>query len=207
MSKTMTVAKTITVPGITPAASNSTLSANNDVESEVSVAAAKTGTLTTRTNTTDGTITLDAGHGLTTGTKDIFWSGGSRSQVTCTITVNACVITGGSGDDLPALNTAMTVSDLTSESVVFTGDNAVGALAYSNLGSAFQNTDLNGYVYFTLSDDTIVKTYKLTALIPALSWDGAAVSTNPFAGAAVAKVKYSNGNTTARTMGAVALYN
>ena len=205
MSKTMVVAETVTVPGIGAQARTFTLTSPNEVGSEPSVPAAKTGSLTVRTNTTDGTITLDAGHGLTTGTFDIFWSGGSRSQVTCTITVNACVITGGTGDDLPAAATAMTVSDLTSEAFVFTGDNAVGGLFYSNLGSGFNTTDLNGYIHFTLANDTVEVTYKLTALVPSNSWDGADVSTNPFAGLAIAKVKFSNGNTAARTMGAYVL--
>lgn len=207
MAKTMTVLETVTVPGITPQQRTVTLSSANQVASEVAVPAAKTGSLTTRTNATDGTITLDTGHGLSTGALDIFWAGGSRSQVAATITTNACAITGGSGDDLPAQGTAMTVSALTSEDNAFTGSNAVSALIYSNIGqSPNAVTDLNGYVYFTLANDTVEVTYKLTALLASLSWDGVAVATNPFAGFAIGKIKYSQGNTSARTMGAAVLH-
>jgi hypothetical protein len=76
----------------------------------VTLPAAKTGTLTTRTNTTEGTITLDSGHGFSTGTHDIYWSNGVRYGVSTTITVNACAITGGTGDDLPSTSTAMTIA-------------------------------------------------------------------------------------------------
>ncbi|WP_425618030.1 hypothetical protein NA78x_001723 [Anatilimnocola sp. NA78] len=52
---------------------------------------------------------LAASHGLTTGTYDVYWDGGSRFDVPVTITVNACALDGGSGDDFPATANATVV--------------------------------------------------------------------------------------------------
>lgn len=45
---------------------------------------------------------LASGHGLSTGTFDIYWDGGARYDVPCTITTNAVALDGGSGTDFPA---------------------------------------------------------------------------------------------------------
>lgn len=75
---------------------------------------AKVGQLTTRTNNTDGVITLTAGHGLVTGRMDIYWTvngvKGSRYGVTGTVVGDVCTITGGGGDNLPVVNSAVTVA-------------------------------------------------------------------------------------------------
>lgn len=89
--------------------------------------AAKVGQLTTRTNTTQGVITLTAGHGLATGTFNIHWveSGvyGYRQNVSCTIATNACTITGGTGDNLPTNLNAVNVVALTTKTVSLNADN------------------------------------------------------------------------------------
>ena len=58
---------------------------------------AKTGTLSTRTSTTVGTLTMAGGHGITTGVLiDLFWSGGSRARVTVgSVSGNSVPISGG----------------------------------------------------------------------------------------------------------------
>lgn len=206
MSKTMQVATTITVPGITPYARTVTLESANDVETEISVAAANAGTLTTRTDANTGTLTMgSAGHGITTGSRiSIFWDGGSRVNVVVgTVSGTSVPFDLGSGDDLPVATTVITAMNPQEESVVFTGDNAVSAFVYSSL----QGTDTyNGYAVFCLTDDTVVATFKVTPDLPSNSWDGADVATNPFAGAAVTKVQFTQGNTSAITMGSVVLY-
>jgi hypothetical protein len=45
---------------------------------------------------------LASGHGLATGTFDVYWDGGQRYGVTCTITTNAVALDGGTGTDFPA---------------------------------------------------------------------------------------------------------
>jgi hypothetical protein len=74
------------------------------------LAAAKTGTLTTRTDNDTGTLTMTAGHGITTGqTLDVYWAGGQRRGMTVgTVATNSVPIDGGAGDNLPANTTAIT---------------------------------------------------------------------------------------------------
>lgn len=101
--------------------------ARDTVESEsvvvldgVTLPAAKTGDLTTRTDDDEGVITLDVGHGFSNGTYDIYWEDGCRYGVTLTIATNAATISGGTGagDVLPADETAVTVALPVSEAFV-----------------------------------------------------------------------------------------
>src|SRR5690349_2384011 len=64
------------------------------------VAKALSSWVKTDANTAAGN--LAGGHGLTTGTYDIYWDGGARYDVDCTITTNAVALDGGSGTDFPA---------------------------------------------------------------------------------------------------------
>ena len=75
------------------------------------IPAAKTGTLTTRTDNDTGTLTMSASHGITTGAKiDIYWTGGRRYNVEVgTVSVNSVPFDNGSGDNLPTNNTSVTV--------------------------------------------------------------------------------------------------
>ena len=77
----------------------------------LSSADAKTGNISTRTSATVGTLTLAASHGITTGlTIDMSWAGGNRAGVAVgTVAVDSVPITGGTGDDLPTADTAVTV--------------------------------------------------------------------------------------------------
>ncbi len=206
MSKTMVINETVTMTGITAQARVVTLTADDVVASEVSVPAALPGTLTTRTDANTGVLTMTAGHGLTTGKIDVFWATGSRHGMDGTVTVNSIAIDGGAGDDLPDAATAITACAPTVQNVAFAGDDAVGALAYSDLGTPPNTGDFDGWVVFTLTDGTVVASFRVTALVPSNSWDGVGVSTNPFAGQAVTKVRFSHGNTSARTMGAGVIY-
>lgn len=178
---------------------------DNDSSSQpaAGVAAAKTGALTTRTDATSGTLTMDVGHGFTTGAViSLFWSGGSRHNVTLgTVSVNSCPFSGGAGDDLPAASTAITAMVPAVELVAFDGAAATAALAYWQP----QPTDGAAYVEFLKSDDTLITTFSLSVASPASSWDG--TGTNPFGTDAVGKVRFSHGQTSARVMGETCLYN
>lgn len=78
----------------------------------VTVPVGKTGTLSTRTNNSDGTLTLTANHGIETGDViDLYWSGGSRRNVTVgTVSVNSVPISSGAGTNLPVQATAIVAS-------------------------------------------------------------------------------------------------
>jgi hypothetical protein len=85
--------------------------------------AVKTGTLTTRTDATNGVITLTAGHGLVTGNiVNVYWTGGSRKGISATVATNALTITSGTGDNLPNNNTAVTVARVYSFDIDFSID-------------------------------------------------------------------------------------
>lgn len=70
------------------------------------------GTLSVRGDNTSGQVTLASGHGIVTGQLfDIAWSGGARSAVVAgTVSGNNIPIGGGTGDNLPVQDTALTSS-------------------------------------------------------------------------------------------------
>lgn len=85
--------------------------------------AGKAGELTTRTNNTDGVVTLSTGHGITTGTAvDLYWEGGSRRGATTTVATNAVTITGGAGGNLPAQATAVVMTPRIVIDLTFNGN-------------------------------------------------------------------------------------
>lgn len=90
--------------------SNKSIIGNSGPIANFSVAAAKSGSLTTRTSNTVGTLTMAAGHGFVTGnTIDLFWAGGKRLNVILgTVSTNSCPFTSGTGDNLPASSTTIT---------------------------------------------------------------------------------------------------
>lgn len=107
-SATLTVSTTIGGIGITGKVIRS---GETPLATEVTIPAAKTGTLTTRTDNDTGIITAQAGHGLITGDHvDIYWSGGSRFSMAATVSGNAVTLDAGDGDNLPIATTAVTLS-------------------------------------------------------------------------------------------------
>lgn len=92
-----------------------------------SIAAAKTGQLTTRTNNSDGTLTMSGGHGITDAdVLDLYWSGGRRYNVVVgTVATNSVPISGGSGDNLPTNLTNITAQVQNVLNVDFPGDDIV----------------------------------------------------------------------------------
>lgn len=90
--------------------STRTIVTDGRIIKDPSLPVAKSGTLTTRTNNTDGVITLSAGHGLVTGRMDVFWVGGGRYGVTGTVAGDTVTLTVGAGDNLPVVTTAIRVA-------------------------------------------------------------------------------------------------
>jgi hypothetical protein len=102
---------------------------------EVTLAAAKTGSLSTRTDDDTGTLTMAAGHGITTGARiDIYWTGGARRGVIAgTVAGNSVPFGAGApdiglGDVLPSQGTAVTVMVPQEESFTINGTNAGAVL-------------------------------------------------------------------------------
>lgn len=167
------------------------------------VAAAKAGTLTTRSSDTGGVITLDAGHGFTTGTFDLHWldpttgDPKSRRGVTCTIVTNACTVSSGTAgsDVLPVATTAITVAPIESDTIVVVGDNAKAI--------AIWGQNQTSYAFYTSAPALI--TEGVIAEGESFVWSSGSGVDNPLAGVTTATVKLSQASTTAgRVRGSVA---
>lgn len=105
-----------------------TVTADGAVTKEPPLPAAKAGTLSTRSGDTSGTLTLESGHGVASDTKlDVYWADGTRVNVTVgTVSGTSVPITSGSGDNLPAQGTAVTVMAPHEEEWVVTAANMTG---------------------------------------------------------------------------------
>lgn len=104
--------------------------------SEVTVPAAKAGTLTTRTNANTGTLTMGSGHGIQTGDiVDLYFGSGlvQRDVTVGTVSGTSVPIDGGTGDDLPTATSAVVVCKqvvVDAGSLVLTGGALVGVSMY-----------------------------------------------------------------------------
>jgi len=99
---------------------NQTVTGGGAVIKQEEYAAAKAGTLTTRTSDTAGTLTMASGHAITTGAKvDIYWSGGIAYNATVgTVAGDSVPFTLANGDALPAAATAVTAMVVNEETFV-----------------------------------------------------------------------------------------
>lgn len=171
------------------------------------VAAATTGTVTARTDNDTGSVTLATGHGITTGGKlDIYWSesGVRKRRINMTVgTVAGDVVPldGGTGDNFPALTTAVTAMRPQTEAVAVTGDNVVYFGAKSSRWGSVYFLDGSGNLLaqFQLNDSDSGGSY--------IWYTGSGV-TNPLAGLTTVTLAfshyYSGGSA---TMSGLACYN
>jgi hypothetical protein len=120
------------------------------------VAAQTNGELTTRTNNTEGVITLATGHGIVNGTVDIYWAAGRRFGVVVTRDGNLITLTdSGAGDNLPILNTTgITVVTQVAGNINFDGDDMkVVAIVYRNIS----DTTAKAHIDFQDADDASIE--------------------------------------------------
>ncbi len=165
----------------------------------VTLSAAKTGALTTRTDDNTGTLTMDTGHGLTTGVIDVYWdvggTKGCRRNMTATVTGDSIAIDGGSGDVLPADESDITAVHPSTETLTLNADNLkIIALKI--------NTD----AHCSMSVGTVSGTYTEGAAMElndgtygrARVWESQTGGTNPLDAAnTFTTLKLSQGGTTA----------
>lgn len=96
------------------------------------------GQLTTRTNNTDGVITMTTGHGLVTGNVvDVYWVEsavhGMRYGCTTVVAGDALTLSAGAGDNLPTNLNAVVVAQQQVVTLNFDGDDMlVLAVVYRN---------------------------------------------------------------------------
>jgi hypothetical protein len=154
----------------------STLSAMPDVP------AAWAGALTTRTNDTSGTITMDdADHTISTGARvDIYWSGGQcYGAVVGTVAGTAVPIVSVTGGTVfPAAATDVIVCETVEVPLSFDGDNMKAVAA--SAGSARS--------YFVMNNGTYDLNPQYLAAGGFYFWHNALADTNPLAGELPTKV-------------------
>jgi len=172
-----------------------TRSGATEVGATETLAVAKVGTLSTRTDNNTGILTMAASHGITTGaTIDLYWVGGIRRGMTVgTVSVNSVPIDLGAGDNLPAQDTAIVAC------VVTTITQVVTAASILLVGVGMSR---RGSVEFQQSDGTPILSLHLgaadalaaaTPSAEGFDWSSSQGVTTPF-GADVGKVVISNGS-------------
>lgn len=151
------------------------------------LAAAKVGALTTRTDNDTGVLTMAAGHEITTGARlDVYWGTGKRiGMVVGTVATNDVDIDGGAGDNLPADETAITAMVPQLETFAVTAAD-MDAL-FVGCGAA------QATAAFRESDTTPVVTVSPAGASGASVWESTGGATTPF-GADVADVYLSHGD-------------
>lgn len=189
------------------AASRTTINGEGLASKEVTVPAAKTGQLTTRTDNETGTLTMAGGHGITTGAIiDLYWSGGSRRGITVgTVATNSVPIgadNAGAGDNLPANLTQITACVRVEEALAVEGDDVVAIEFFSSKRGTITLADESD-VELAASNDGLGLGDERSQL-----WYETRNPTNPLAGDSVAKAFFSNGDATApATLRVQCLYN
>lgn len=182
--------QTLSLPGVSISTTIDRSASGGVPPQDVAVPAAKAGTLSTRTNNTDGELTMtDTDHGIETGDKiTIFWAGGIAYQATVgTVVAKVVPFTGAKGDNLPAKDTAITAGVIAVLDVDFDGDKLKMFAAMSNR---------RGHVVFEDSGDAVLSAAELVANEPYLYIDGV-TATNPLTGNPVDEVHVANGDATA----------
>lgn len=194
-NETAYITRAIQIDGVVVRESQ-TIDSDNAQKTSPTVAAAKTGALTTRTNDTTGTLTMDSGHGFTTADLiDLYWSGGSRTKVIVgTVAGDDIPISGGSGDNLPADETAITAMEISihSEDQAFDGDNITVISISSPVPACAHLVASDGTTYHfstrLVADDASPPKYVYL-------WDNLSGVTNPVVGDDIAKIYLSHGST------------
>jgi hypothetical protein len=162
---------------------------------EEPLSAAKSGTLTTRTDNNTGELTMSGGHGITTGQIiDIYWTGGVQRSVTVgTVATNAVPIDSGIGDNLPADETPITAVVQQPINCAIDGDNTKAIAVV--LTTTTPSLRTAGNVQFLDAAADVIAEIDLVTNVPQV-WDIEGGSANPFAGDPITNLKASQANVT-----------
>lgn len=138
---------------------------------------------------------LAGGHGQTTGTYDVYWTGGARYDVACTITVNAVALEGGTGTDFPAsANTTVVICKQVAINSAIDGDAIqLAALSLEYVDGAATSV---GRLLFEDAASDDIASITLTANEPKI-YDVAGGVTNPLTGDPITSCKATHSNTSA----------
>lgn len=191
------ITSNIAIGGVSFSSSN-TIEDSGQISTDITLTAGDSGTLSTRTNNTEGELTLSTGHGISTGQKiNLYWSGGYRYGVTVgTVNVNAVPISGGAGDNLPSQTTVITASLCTTINLDVIGNDVSMIIA--------QSTEA-GNITFYEAGDAVIANVVLTAGY-AWTWDEDNGYTNPLAGKTVIYALAATSSTSASAFKVALLY-
>lgn len=162
-----------------------------------SLPAAKTGTLSTRTDNTDGELTMAASHGITTAAViNLHWDvGGVKGVrygvVVGTVATNAVPISGGAGDNLPIATSAITATLRTTANVLIDGDNT--KLIAVELKTTDTSLRTAGHVSFRDATADLIAELDLVTNVPRV-YDLEGGDANPFTGDVITSIQVSNAN-------------
>jgi hypothetical protein len=182
-----------------------TVNGNAAVIQSQQIAAAQAGTLTTRTDADTGVITMDAsGHTITvTPTVAVYWTDATSGLTKCRrgmtvsdVSGDEVTIDGGSGDDLPALSTAVMVAIEVSMNADVTGD---------DVKAVFCHTAAYGQFIFADNSGTELLVIELGAGY-VYQWQLGNGTDNPVAGDSIGQVLVSHNGSTAQTMKVAVVY-
>jgi len=197
---TVTHAQSVSGGGVTIQPLAITRTNSGAIGLEETVNSTKTGTLSTRTDNTTGTLTMTGGHGITTGqTIDLYWSGGVRYGVTVgTVATNSVPVSAGAGDNLPTATTAITAVVQQSVNLAIDGDET------DILAIIFETTDTSirtaAHIQFRDAAADEIAEIDFVTNVPQV-WDIAGGSANPFTGDPITNLKVSQANSaTAATL-------
>lgn len=173
------------------------------------LAAAKVGTLTTRTGNTVGTLTMVTGHGFTTGCRiDLYWQLAGvwycqRGILVGTVSTNSVPFTDGVGANLPGASTAITAMIPNQFPLAIVGNNLQALFAQAQPAGAvlspvvtpttvsFQSSVPVEIVALSMLNAPIAYGWMFnSSALPSVIDEGGA---NPLSGATVATVYLSHG--------------
>lgn len=191
----VTFAQSISGGGVTIQTQPIIRTSSAPIALEDTLSAAKSGTLTTRTDDNTGTLTMAAGHGFTDGQIiDIYWSGGVQRSVTVgTVATNSVPIDSGIGDNLPIATTAITAVVQQSINLAIDGDNAKIVAIVLETTTKTLATAAN--VQFRDAAADVIAEIDLVTNVPQV-WDIQGGSANPFTGDPITNLKASQANVT-----------
>lgn len=193
MAETMTLTQTIVTGNNDQFSSQLPVEGASIERTSPTIPAAKVGALTTRTDDNTGVLTMESGHGFTDGQLvDVFWSGGTRRAMTIgTVASLSVPIDGGSGDVLPADETAITAMIPVEIEFVVDGDTVKGLAVSSARASA--------WIVFVDDADAVITDaiFRINTAGYGSGWVEGAVWDNPLAGAVTSVVRFSHGGSDA----------
>lgn len=176
--------------------------ADGGIAAEIALPPGKSGTLTTRTDNETGSLTMAAGHGITTAALiDLYWAGGARYGITVgTVSGNTVPIgadNSGTGSNLPTATTSIVAYVQVPFNIAIDGDRL--SLIAIQMAYADLSLTTSSRVLLNDADTDPIVAIVLEANTPRV-WDIAAGDTNPFTGDPITNGLVSNASTTAATL-------